>query len=1537
MSYMYDPDTDARASALRTKLFGSPGADGNVYGEGTARSRRRQGRHDRGVSDPGRLSAESGVASLDTTAEPRTSWKVYRLQPLVEKVVSPPSQSLLQQSRNQELADAIQTSLDLAGPRANGSEESRPHSPTHDSDSGISHSLSMSSLKTKSPVIARALSLLGETYDRRKEELTRPVHRSPSWSKPHSYSTNRPQNSIYRAQSHESLHRPQDSLFRSPSPSRQQSQDSFIYATPSGMSPENVLQDSLQESESRRLNLVDKLREAQETLQLQTERLTEAEGKLNESKMTVANMKSHQQQLEFRVNTLEKDKADLEATQIEGIQRRDELHDRIGQLDAELHSLQASYSTLQAEYRQRQALVDQTSTALNMMEQENTNFQKTKETMGREMTALKESLQLAKLRADKLEAEKQVSQQEANNLREKQQALITQNSEVTQKLAEVTTSYAHLKDDWSNIGDEFSRVKQERDSLFSRTSRLEDVLADAKSKLASVTAEKDRLFQEKIDLHQKVQKMTVDKEQLMKAKHSVEEQCTELHVDLAQAKLSADKNNQEKLRVEQELNAVKKVSEDLSSELSMVKHNLEKAQELNKQLESSKRLAAQQQLMLEGELKRVTQDKDLLNKSFERLKKEQEADRERWDEQQRNLRETLQELRDNKQQLDTRTRELEKKLSLANEEHQYTMGQIQAECAEWRDTCERLTGMLERKEDEARNLQQKLQDIQEKNSALRMEQQLRTMKEAELTEAQQEIDRLGEEKQRLQQENVENQQVIRLLEMQKNILTKPQPGSEPYEQLQAEVDRMKAELTLNQDKLEELQRDRTQLIQQIEELMAEKDSSLSLDRTKMSEILINHPTIRTAELDERCQALERERISLQGINDDIKHQLTKLEKENEVLRQRLSAADSPSGTDTNPALLQLQRENEKFQEDYRRLKASYNELENRHLRWVDSLDPPPVWICCNQVKCKHRMMYSRRDGDDSKQMKKEITRLESQVSLQRGQIVLLENSKRRLEDQNRVCRKGAAIELTVAPVGMEADVCFHSSGVADEEKTVLIEKLKGEKEKFRREVESLSSQLKDLEIIQEKQENVIRSMKEELEDEKMRKPKKIRFLDELQPPQESMDEVGAELLHVRGELQKVWDMIHVKDGELEEHGRQLEEARAKHAEVQLEKDRLQQKVDSLQRQVVSKEETITELRNEKNSLQGQRRGSGTLAEKLECLETENQTLKDKCHDLGRTIAELEVANKDLSRKFDKLSKDKESADKEITSLRSSITEGSSLDDERRRLGVECTRLTDELDISTLELEEKIKQVSSLEKRLQNSQEQLQRVKEEKRGLEAKVENLQKENDELEEKLRRVLTQRILGDSSKKEPSFDDPSPPHTSSAPISPKKTDVQNGVPHGRTSTTTPDWRKIFGRPDGVGRSQTGPSSPGGSREGGPGSPEGVEEASPEPQGRRKRKVPGHHGGAVAFPAVGCLQADGLSTLINGAKPTPRHTGMLRSRSTEVLKPKQSSQIPSTSKSAGAGLSRYPSTPILAAHAKSRLPVRRPGSTSRSLSPEHK
>ncbi|XP_078690300.1 uncharacterized protein LOC144921328 isoform X3 [Branchiostoma floridae x Branchiostoma belcheri] len=1500
MSYMYDPDTDARASALRTKLFGSPGADGNVYGEGTARSRRRQGRHDRGVSDPGRLSAESGMASMDTTAEPRTSWK-----------------SLLQQSRNQELADAIQTSLDLAGPRANGSEESRPHSPTHDSDSGISHSLSMSSLKTKSPVIARALSLLGETYDRRKEELTRPVHRSPSWSKPHSYSTNRPQNSIYRAQSHESLHRPQDSLFRSPSPSRQQSQDSFIYATPSGMSPEKVLHDSLQESESRRLNLVDKLREAQETLQLQTERLTEAEGKLNESKMTVANMKSHQQQLEFRVNTLENDKADLEATQIEGIQRRDELHDRIGQLDAELHSLQASYSTLQAEYRQRQALVDQTSTALNMMEQENTNFQKTKETMGREMTALKESLQLAKLRADKLEAEKQVSQQEANNLREKQQTLITQNSEVTQKLAEVTTSYAHLKDDWSNIGDEFSRVKQERDSLFSRTSRLEDVLADAKSKLASVTAEKDRLFQEKIDLHQKVQKMTVDKEQLMKAKHSVEEQCTELHVDLAQAKLSADKNNQEKVRVEQELNAVKKVSEDLSSELSMVKHNLEKAQELNKQLESSKLLAAQQQLLLEGELKRVTQDKDLLNKSFERLKKEQEADRERWDEQQRNLRETLQELRDNKQQLDTRTRELEKKLSLANEEHQYTMGQIQAECAEWRDTCERLTGMLERKEDEARNLQQKLQDIQEKNSALRMEQQLRTMKEAELTEAQQEIDRLGEEKQRLQQENVENQQVIRLLEMQKNILTKPQPGSEPYEQLQAEVDRMKAELTLNQDKLEELQRDRTQLIQQIEELMAEKDSSLSLDRTKMSEILINHPTIRTAELDERCQALERERISLQGINDDIKHQLTKLEKENEVLRQRLSAADSPSGTDTNPALLQLQRENEKFQEDYRRLKASYNELENRHLRLISSPESPGD------------------RSDDSKQMKKEITRLESQVSLQRGQIVLLENSKRRLEDQNKKLEAkvqeleereynesfpGKSMQEGSSHRTHSRSSGDGSSGVADEEKTVLIEKLKGEKEKFRREVESLSSQLKDAEIIQEKQENVIRSMKEELEDEKMRKPKKIR---------ESMDEVGAELLHVRGELQKVWDMIHVKDGELEEHGRQLEEARAKHVEVQLEKDRLQQKVDSLQRQVISKEETITELRNEKNSLQGQRRGSGTLAEKLECLETENQTLKDKCHDLGRTIAELEVANKDLSRKFDKLSKDKESADKEISSLRSSITEGSSLDDERRRLGVECTRLTDELDISTLELEEKIKQVSSLEKRLQNSQEQLQRVKEEKRGLEAKVENLQKENDELEEKLRRVLTQRILSDSSKKEPSFDDPSPPHTSSAPISPKKTDVQNGVPHGRTSTTTPDWRKIFGRPDGVGRSQTGPSSPGGSREGGPGSPEGGRRSLPRTPGEEEEKSPRSPRRSSGIPR--------LSTLINGAKPTPRHTGMLRSRSTEVLKPKQSSQIPSTSKSAGAGLSRYPSTPILAAHAKSRLPVRRPGSTSRSLSPEHK
>ncbi|KAI8478225.1 hypothetical protein Bbelb_440460, partial [Branchiostoma belcheri] len=156
---------------------------------------------------------------------------------------------------------------------------------------------------------------------------------------------------------------------------------------------------------------------------------------------------------------------------------------------------------------------------------------------------------------------------------------------------------------------------------------------------------------------------------------------------------------------------------------------------------------------------------------------------------------------------------------------------------------------------------------------------------------------MGEEKQRLQQENVENQQVIRLLEMQKNILTKPQPGSEPYEQLQAEVDRMKAELTLNQDKLEELQRDRTQLIQQIEELMFVPGSHQDVGDPDQPP---DDPD--STELDERCQALERgEGISLQGINDDIKHQLTKLEKENEVLRPEAVCCDFPvEQTPTQP-------------------------------------------------------------------------------------------------------------------------------------------------------------------------------------------------------------------------------------------------------------------------------------------------------------------------------------------------------------------------------------------------------------------------------------------------------------------------------------------------------------------------------------------------------------------------------------------------------------------------------------------------------------
>ncbi|XP_030042305.1 nucleoprotein TPR [Microcaecilia unicolor] len=118
------------------------------------------------------------------------------------------------------------------------------------------------------------------------------------------------------------------------------------------------------------------------------------------------------------------------------------------------------------------------------------------------------------------------------------------------------------------------------------------------------------------------------------------------------------------------------------------------------------------------------------------------------------------------------------------------------------------------------------------------------------------------------------------------------------------------------------------------------------------------------------------------------------------------------------------------------------------------------------------------------------------------------------------------------------------------------------------EVKKLQHQLETEKASQKEKESVILTLTEELEDMKCKKPGDIKA---------SLEEVDTELVVVREELQKVWDMLKTRDSELEEQQQELESARDQYTECSTEKQRLEQLVTSLSEQLAEKNQNLRHL------------------------------------------------------------------------------------------------------------------------------------------------------------------------------------------------------------------------------------------------------------------------------------------------------------------------------------------------------------------------
>ena len=838
------------------------------------------------------------------------------------------------------------------------------------------------------------------------------------------------------------------------------------------------LKGNLEDSENRRHVLVHKLREAQSTLELQSERLSKIENAAKGNAFLLEDLKHKEREYRKTIDSLQLTEQEKDMLKMENIKLRQEMQDRIDKLDFALRSLQAQHQVAEKENQKRVILLDQSSQALNMLETENNKLKFDHESMNKEMAIAREAIELARSKFEPMEEENRDLRSENSTLREENADLSRKTSELTGQLMELRKLTQSMKDENEKLASSWKTLSEERQRLVRQVEGSQEKAAEMKTKANTVSAERDRLFQEKLDLNNKYQQLLINKEELAQKKSAQEDQVNELEADLARLKKALKKNEDDKLSFQEEISDLRRASDGLSAELNSVRNYYEKALEQISSLENDKRAHKQQGDLKNQEQNRLRGEVDRLNKQLLSKSKELKKEKEEMDELITKLKDDLRNQKDDNFLLESKVEELSAKLHKANDNMKYAATTSQEELETWKDTCERLTASVSRKEAEVQSLSDKCLDLEDLTAKLQSENRLLKEDNETLTEQQEDITKLKDENRKMIQEKAENEQMIKLLETQKEVLTKSSESQlaklHDIEQLTARIDQQRNENEHLRARVLELENVRDNLVQQKEELLAN------------TELIYKNPKL--DELQNRVDELQDANRQLRDINDSVSDKCQTLEAENRELKE------------AKYELRRVEEERDRLNDDIDHVQQQFDRLQDQHNEYMRKYGP---------------------DGEEYEKvhiLEREKEGLEKQVALINGQLLLVESSKKRLDE---------VVE------DLQHEIVHLRKELEEAEKQPVsgpdMSELQSELEDLRNE---LTRNQKD----KMKQENMLRTLKEELEEERTKKPTQIR---------ESLDDVGSELTSMRGELHKLVGEIERKEQTITTLENQLRQSKEK--------------------------------------------------------------------------------------------------------------------------------------------------------------------------------------------------------------------------------------------------------------------------------------------------------------------------------------------------------------------------------------------------------
>ncbi|XP_061169283.1 myosin-2 heavy chain-like [Saccostrea echinata] len=869
------------------------------------------------------------------------------------------------------------------------------------------------------------------------------------------------------------------------------------------------LKGNLEDSENRCSVLKHKLKEAQSTLDLQNDRLHRIEHASRENSLLVEDLKQRENEYKRRIDSLQLSEQEKDKLKTENMKIRQKMQERVNKLDVALRTAQAQHQVAENDNQKRIVLLEQSSQALNIIEAENIGLKQDLKDIQKDLAIARESVNIAKTQSEQTEEENRDLRCKNSKIKEENDDLSRKISELSGQLLELRKVTQSMKKENEKLANAWKSEAEGKHRLSKQVEKLEEKKTAFKSQALAASSEKDRLFHDKMDLNNKYQQLLIDKEALTQIKIAQTDQLNEQQADIAKLKTVLERSDEERRKKQAEVAELKGLNDNLGAELSAVKKFNEKSLDQITSLEKDKTELEKQCEITNKECDRLKVDIEKLSRQllsvgyYSRMVAETKSQALKKDNQEMEglilkLKNDIRSYKDENNLLVSKIDELSVKLNKADEDLKHAALTSQEDLETLKTTCERLTSSISQKDSEIQVLSDKCLELEDLTAKLQSENHDLKEDNRALVEHYEDVKRLKDEHKRFIQANAENEQVIKLLETQNDVLRQSSESQlaklHDVELLVIRAEQLHHDNEHLMERVAELEKIRDNLVTQKEELLAN------------TELIYKNPQIE--ELKDKVDELQKTNKQLRDVNDSVNEKCETLEHINMELKE---AVGGDGTVVPKTELFRVQEERCRLEDDIIQVQHKCEALREEHEQYLKEYGPEGEETLRWQQKVK--TLEREKEG------------LEKQVALINGQLLLVEGSKKRLDE--------VVEDLQHEIVHLRKEL---EEAEKQEANRIFQGRVSGDVSELESELEVLRGELSQSKKDKSKTEQMIRSLKEELEEERTKKPAQFK---------ESLDDVGSELTSMRGELHKLVGEIERKEQTIVTLENQLRQSKEK--------------------------------------------------------------------------------------------------------------------------------------------------------------------------------------------------------------------------------------------------------------------------------------------------------------------------------------------------------------------------------------------------------